>query len=118
MIVHLLFIAWIIFGAVLTRRRPLLTGLHIASLLWGVLVEVTPWPCPLTTAESWLELRAGGIGIRSGFLLHYLDKFIYPDVPPLLLVVLAIIVCLVNLVIYYRRFTTRKAVHHPPRSDA
>src|ERR1700722_3714514 len=52
---HALFILWVIFGTLLTRSRPLLRWLHIASLLWGILTEVLPWPCPLTLLENWLR---------------------------------------------------------------
>src|SRR5437867_4643860 len=45
---HLLFILWILFGATITRRRPLLRGLHLGSLVWGILIEILPWTCPLT----------------------------------------------------------------------
>jgi Protein of Unknown function (DUF2784) len=51
MALHALFIAWVIFGAALTSRRPLLRSLHIASLGWGLLVKVLPWSCPLTALE-------------------------------------------------------------------
>ena len=34
LLLHALFILWVIFGALLTRSRPLLRWLHIASLLW------------------------------------------------------------------------------------
>ncbi len=101
--IHAVFIVWVIFGAVLTRRRPLLRRLHIASLVWGVLIEILPWPCPLTVAENWLDTRAGAAGYQTGFLLHYLDKFVYPDVPPQLLTVAAVVVGLVNLLVYAMR---------------
>jgi hypothetical protein len=42
---HALFIVWVIFGAVLTRSRPILRWLHIVSLIWGILTELMPWPC-------------------------------------------------------------------------
>jgi hypothetical protein len=100
---HALFIGWIVFGAALPRRRPLLRNLHIASIIWGVLIELVSWPCPLTAAENWLEIRAGKTGYTNGFLLHYLDKFVYPDIPPQLLIVAAILVCVVNLTIYAMR---------------
>jgi hypothetical protein len=100
---HAAFILWIIFGAAFTRRRPLLTALHIGSFLWGVLIEVVSWPCPLTIAENWLQVRAGGAGYQNGFLLHYLDKFVYPNVPPQVLVVAAAFVCLINLLVYAMR---------------
>jgi hypothetical protein len=68
--VHALFILWIVFGAVFTGRRPLLRWLHIASFLWGVLIVVAPWPCPLTVAEQWLENQAGLASYQGSFLVH------------------------------------------------
>ncbi len=100
--VHVLFIVWVAFGAFLARSRPLLRGLHIASLIWGVLTEVLPWPCPLTLLENWLEQRAGVAPYQGGFLLHYLDKFVYPDVPASVLTLAAVIVCVLNLAFYAR----------------
>ncbi len=100
---HAAFIVWVVFGAALTGSRPWLRWLHIASFVWGVLIEILPWPCPLTVAEQWLELRAGFNSYQGGFLLHYLDRFVYPDVPPLLLTEAAVVVALVNLGIYAQR---------------
>jgi hypothetical protein len=51
---HALFILWVVFGALLTRSRPILRWLHIASVVWGILTELLPWPCPLTLLEDWL----------------------------------------------------------------
>jgi hypothetical protein len=108
--VHALFILWIIFGAALTRGRPLLRNLHIASIFWGVLIEVAPWPCPLTYLENWLEVRAGRTGYHNGFMLHYLDKLVYPDVPPDLLTVASILVCAINLTIYILRWRRESGI--------
>ncbi|MBO0800313.1 MAG: DUF2784 family protein, partial [Blastocatellia bacterium] len=33
----------------------MLTVLHLLSVVWGIAVEVSPWPCPLTTLEQRLE---------------------------------------------------------------
>ena len=49
---HLLWIVWVIFGCLVTRNRPLLRWFHILSLLYGILIEIGPWPCPLTIAEQ------------------------------------------------------------------
>jgi len=35
LVLHLLFILWVAFGAPFTRRRPLLRWFHIASLMYG-----------------------------------------------------------------------------------
>lgn len=101
--VHALFIVWLVFGAFLTRSRPVLRGLHIASLVWGILTELLVWPCPLTLLENWLEARAGVEPYQGGCLLHYLDKMIYPDVSATLLTFVGVLVCVLNLAVYGRR---------------
>ena len=94
---HVVFILWLIFGALVARHRPVLCLLHITCLVWGILVEVTPWPCPLTVLENWLELRAGVEPHQGGFVLHYLDKIVYPDISPTLLMVVGVGICVLNL---------------------
>jgi hypothetical protein len=100
---HLLFIGWVIFGAFLTRSRPVLRTLHIASLFWGILIEVLPWTCPLTYIENWAEQRAGVEPYQGGFLLHYLDRLVYPSVSLALLTTAGVVVCVANLSFYARQ---------------
>ena len=100
--IHALFIFWVVCGALVARSRPSLRRLHIASLIWGILTEVLPWPCPLTLLEDALEHRAGIEPDQGEFLLHYLDKLVYPDVPANALTVAAVSVCLLNLALYSR----------------
>jgi uncharacterized protein DUF2784 len=100
---HGLFIFGVIFGATLVGSRPVLRWLHIVSLVWGILTELLPWPCPLTLLENWLEARAGVEPYNGGFLLHYLDRLIYPDVSPIVLTMAGVCVCLLNLAFYARQ---------------
>jgi len=100
---HMLFILWVVFGALLTLSRPVLRWLHIVSLVWGILTELLPWPCPLTVLENWLEAKAGVQPYQGGFLLHYLDKVVYPDISASALTVAAVLVCVLNLAVYGRR---------------
>ena len=100
LVLHTLFIVWVVFGALVTRNRPVLRGLHVASLIWGILTELTLWPCPLTLFENWLEARAGVEPYQGGFLLHYLDRLVYPDISVTLLVAVGVLVCTVNLGFY------------------
>src|SRR3974390_3820388 len=84
----------------LARSRPVLRWLHISSLVWGVLTELLPWPCPLTVLESWLERSAGVEPEQGGFLLYYLDKLVYPDISPATLTTWAVLICALNLAFY------------------
>jgi len=108
LLLHLLFILWVALGALFTRGRPVLRWFHIASLVYGIPLEILDWSCPLTSLEDWLRGRAGAPTYAGGFLLHYLDAFVYPDVPPSLLTVCAVAVCLFNLGIYAVRFRRRR----------
>jgi hypothetical protein len=97
---HALFILWVVFGALVTRLRPVLRWLHIGSLVWGILTDLLPWPCPLTLLENWLEGKAGVEPYQGGFLLHYLHKLVYPDLSATVLTVAGVVVCVLNLALY------------------
>ena len=106
--VHLLFICWVIGGALLTRRRRVLRWLHITSLVYSILIEALPWPpCPLTLLEGWLEARAGVTPYQGSFLVHYLEATVYPNIPVPWLVAGAIFVCGFSLGVYTFRFRRR-----------
>jgi hypothetical protein len=105
--IHLAWILWVIMGALWTRGRPWLTAFHVASLLWGIIVETCPVDCPFTLAEQTLEAHAGlhpwsasSHALSGGFLFHTLDALVYPNVPVALLITCAVAVCALNLGIY------------------
>lgn len=97
---HLLWIVAVMFGAFFTRGRPVWSSLHVLSLVWGIAVELGPWPCPLTLAEQYFETRAGMQAYQGSFLLHYLDKIIYPNISWWVVGGVGAGVCALNLGIY------------------
>jgi hypothetical protein len=103
LLLHALFILWVVFGALLTRSRPILRWLHIASLVWGILTELLPWPCPLTVLENLFEAKAGVEPYQGRFLIHYLDKLVYPDISATVLTVAGVVICVLNLAFYGRQ---------------
>ncbi len=107
---HAAYIAWVIFGALFTRGRPRLAALHVATLVYGVIIEIFGFWCPLTAFETWLEVRGGVSAYRGPFLLHYLDAVVYPKIFPNLLIAGAIVVCVLNLWIYARRLRVRHSL--------
>jgi hypothetical protein len=100
---HALFIVWVVFGALVTRSRPILRWLHVVSLVWGILTELLPWPCPLTLLENWLERRAGIEPVQGSFLLRCLDKLVYPNISATVLTIAGVVICILNLAFYARR---------------
>ncbi|HEX4031568.1 MAG TPA: DUF2784 domain-containing protein [Terracidiphilus sp.] len=111
---HLVWIALVIFGALWTRDRPVWSALHILALFWGIVVEVGPWPCPLTLAETYFEIRIGASVHHGSFLLHYLDAIIYPNLPDWAVTVAGVAVCIFNLGIYLWRLRNSMRGRHIP----
>lgn len=108
LVLHLIWILWVVFGAFWTSGRRWLTAFHIASLLWGIAVEIGPWPCPLTLAEDFFQHRASLASDRGGFLLHSINSLVYPNVSVTLLTVCGVVVCAANLGIYAWRALKKK----------
>jgi hypothetical protein len=79
-IVHLGFIAFVVAGGILARRRKWLMPVHLASLTWAVYAELSPGiVCPLTAAENFFAMRAGIRGYSGDFIAHYLAPVIYQE---------------------------------------
>jgi hypothetical protein len=106
-VVHLLFIGFVVGGVFLAWRWPRIIWAHVPAVIYGALVEFAGFTCPLTLLENGLRQRAGHVGYRGGFIDHYLVTVIYP--PGLTRaeqVGLGLLVLLVA-VIGYRGFTRR-----------
>ena len=100
-VVHALFIVFIVFGGFLAWRWRWVAVLHVPCAVWGVLIEYNGWICPLTPLENSLRMRAGQQGYSGGFVEHYLLPAIYPaGLTPRIQVVLGTAVLVVNVVTY------------------
>lgn len=100
-VVHLLFILFVVLGGLLVWRWREVVWLHVPAALWGVLVELMRWPCPLTPLEHSLRAAAGQAGYSGGFVEHYLLPIIYPaGLTPQIQIGLGLFVLLLNGLIY------------------
>lgn len=77
-IFHFVFILFVVFGGLFVLKWPKLCYLHIPAVLWGGLIELKGWLCPLTPLENHLRQVAGVTAYRDGFIEHYLIPVIYP----------------------------------------
>ena len=78
LVVHLAFILFAAFGALLVAWRPRAAVLHLPALAWAIWIELTHGICPLTPLENALRHAAGEAGYAGGFIAHYLVPVIYP----------------------------------------
>ncbi len=112
-LVHLLFIGFVIFGGLLALRWRWMPWLHVPAALWGALVEFTGFICPLTPLENALRLAAGGTAYTGDFVAQYIVPIIYPAaLTRELQIGLGLLVCLINVVAYlsvWRRMRSTKS---------
>jgi hypothetical protein len=78
LVLHLVFILFVVLGGWLVAIRPKLIWLHLPVVAWGALVEIMGLTCPLTPLENWLRDRGGETGYSGGFIDHYLTPLMYP----------------------------------------
>lgn len=78
LLLHLLFILFVVGGGPLVLRWPRLAWAHLPAAVWGAGIEFFGWICPLTPLENALRRLAGEAGYRGGFVEHYLLPVIYP----------------------------------------
>lgn len=77
-IIHLVFILFVMLGGFLVLRWRKAAILHLISVAWGIIVEVFGLICPLTPLEDHFRIMAGQHGYSGGFIEHYLIPLIYP----------------------------------------
>jgi len=77
-VLHALFVAFVLLGGVLVVFRPALAFLHLPAAAWAAWVEFTGTICPLTPLENHWRQGAGAAGYEGGFVEHYLIPTLYP----------------------------------------
>lgn len=100
-LVHFLFIAFVVAGGLLVVRWPRLAFIHLPAAVWGALIEFTGWICPLTPLENNLRRLGGGSPYGGDFIGQYIIPVIYPaNLTPVNQYILGAIVIIFNLVFY------------------
>jgi hypothetical protein len=112
--VHALFVAFVVVGGLLALRWPRVAALHLPAAVWGALIELRGWICPLTPLENSLRAAAGQAGYQGGFIEHYLLPVLYPaGLTRGVQLALGTGVILVNLVVYGFLLARRRRSSHP-----
>ncbi|MEO6332080.1 MAG: DUF2784 domain-containing protein [Gemmatimonadaceae bacterium] len=101
MLVHFAFIAFVVLGGLLALRWRGVIWIHLPAAVWGVLIELRGWTCPLTPLENHFRRLGGEAGYSGGFIERYLEPVIYPPgLSESTQLVLAAFVLVVNAVVY------------------
>ncbi len=100
-IVHFLFVLFVIFGALLLLKSWKFIWLHLPAAVWGALVEFTGWICPLTPLENRLRFRAGQDTYQGDFVENYIMPILYPEaLTRNTQMILGSLVIVINIILY------------------
>ena len=66
LVVHLLFIGFVVGGVFLAWRWPRVIWVHLPAMVYGALIEFIGFTCPLTPLQNYLRRRAGEAGYSGG----------------------------------------------------
>lgn len=78
LLLHFSFILFVLFGVFLVFKKHKLAWVHIPIALWGMLISLIGWVCPLTPLENHFRILAGEQGYEGGFIENYLLPLVYP----------------------------------------
>ena len=79
LIIHLIFILFVIFGGLLFFIFSKAIYIHFPSLIWGIYIELTRSICPLTYLENWFLYQGQFITYSNSFIQNYILPIIYPE---------------------------------------
>ncbi len=100
-LLHAMFVLFVVAGGALVLKWPKLAFVHIPCVVWGAGIEFTGAICPLTPLEQRLRSAAGEAGYTGGFIEHYVLPLIYPPgLTPTVQIVLGGAVVAINLAVY------------------
>ncbi len=108
-IVHLLWILFLIAGSYWgSRHRPVMI-IHGAGLVFALISQLVGWYCPLTILEVWLQGKRNAAQAYPGsFIAHYAEKLVYIDLSPGIIFALTLALVGITIGNYWRVF--RKTV--------
>ena len=114
LLVHLLFIFFVVTGAFSSLINTKFLYLHLLALSWGVYIEFTSSICPLTYLENWLLIQDNASFYDGGFIEQYIMTIVYPEginsnIQMILGCVLIILNILLYALIYYLKFFKKKS---------
>lgn len=108
-LIHFLWIVFLIFGAPIGLKSKPFRFLHISGLIFAIFLQIMGWYCPLTYLEVWLRsMHDPSTTYPGSFITHYIERLVYIELPQNLIFALTIILCLLNAYIYFRRQIVRR----------
>jgi hypothetical protein len=108
-LVHALFVLFVVFGGLAVFRWRRLVWVHLPAAIWGGVIELSGWVCPLTYLENYFRRLGGESGYRGTFIERYLEPVLYPlGLTQHTQIILGLLAILFNLLIYLQLWRRNK----------
>ncbi len=111
-LIHFLWIVFLIFGALWGRRYPWIKRIHIGGILFALLIQIVGWYCPLTYLEAWLRrMHDSSQSYAGSFIAYYIEKIVYIDLSQKMIFIMTILLALVSAWLYLHQPGKSKRRH-------
>lgn len=91
-LIHFLWILFLIFGAFAGIRNKNIKIIHISGLVFAFVIQIFGWYCPLTDLEVWLRSKHDpSLAYAGAFIIHYVEGVIYIEISPWLIFALTLL---------------------------
>lgn len=77
-LVHYVFMGYVLVGGYLAWRWPRTIALHVLAIIWAVLIVAVHVQCPLTALQNLFREQAGRARLSGGFIDNYIRGTFYP----------------------------------------
>ena len=103
-IIHFLWILFLIFGALPGVRNKAVRIFHISGLFFALVIQKFGWYCPLTHLEVWLRAKHDpSLAYAGSFIIHYVEGLVYIEIPSWLIFSLTLLLTVFNVWFYQKR---------------
>ena len=104
LLIHFLWILFILFGALIGRFVAWVKWLHLGALLFSLCLQLFGWVCPLTRLEVWFSRKHDpSLGYAGDFLAHYVEQLVYVRLPPAAILAATVFVAALSIWAYWGR---------------
>jgi hypothetical protein len=99
-LLHLLWIVFLICGVLFAFLGSRLAWLHLGGLVLALILNACGWYCPLTYLENALRKLGAEGGYEVTFITRYVEPVVYPGLPEGVIRIVGIIFICLNLALY------------------
>lgn len=106
-LVHFIWILFLIFGSLIGIRYKPVKYIHIAGLGFAIFLQVLRLDCPLTDLENYFRKKAGLKTYEEGFITYYLEKVVYVEIEPFIIFIATIMLVFFHSYVYTKHVKER-----------